>query len=99
MAINFGFFGSQEHRTFNYKPRYYYPQKEELRRRFGAVDGSDRKEGEAYVPGSLVKGSFRDGNYQKTRKGNKAQSIIGLAGLILFMVVLIYITKFYQMIF
>ena len=29
MAIfNFGFFGSQEHRVFNYKPRYYDPEEE-----------------------------------------------------------------------
>ena len=29
MAVfNFGFFGNQEHRVFNYKPRYYDPEEE-----------------------------------------------------------------------
>ena len=38
MAIfNFGFFGNQEHRVFNYKPRYYDPEEEERRRMFGDV--------------------------------------------------------------
>ena len=44
MAIfNFGFFGNQEHRVFNYKPRYYDPEEEERRRMFGDVDGSNEK--------------------------------------------------------
>ena len=36
----FNMFGEQEHRVFNYKPIYYDKDKEERRRRFGAVDGS-----------------------------------------------------------
>lgn len=31
-GFNFGFFGNQEHRVFNYKPRYYDPEEEALRR-------------------------------------------------------------------
>ena len=38
MAIfNFGFFGNQEHRVFNDKPRYDEPEEEERRRMFGDV--------------------------------------------------------------
>ncbi|MBO8485100.1 MAG: hypothetical protein IAB78_01580 [Bacteroidetes bacterium] len=95
MGFNFGFFGSQEQRVFNYKPRYYDPEKEALKEKFGHVDG--RNEKEPYAPGAYIQGSFRGGNYQRTKKINKAQSIIGIVGLILFFVVLIYIAKFYQL--
>lgn len=95
MGFNFGFFGSQEHRVFNYKPRYYDPEKEALKEKFGHVDGSQEKE--EYTPGCYIKGSLRDGNYQRTRNANKAQKIIGIVGLILFFVVLILITRFYSL--
>lgn len=98
MGFNFGFFGTPEHRTFNYKPRYYDEEKEHLKETFGHVDGSKK---ETYAPGSYLKGSFRDGNYQRTRQtgSTKAQKIIGLVGLVLFFVVLVYITKFYSLLF
>ena len=60
MGFNFGFFGSSEHRVFNYKPRYYNEEKEALKDKFGHVDGT--KEKEPYTPGSYIKGSLRDGN-------------------------------------
>lgn len=94
----FNWFGESEHKTFDYKPIYYDQEKEELRKKFGKVDQLDAKDGEkgAYVPGSYIKGSLRDGNYQKSvRSGNKAQNIIGLIGLLLIMIVLFYIAKFY----
>ena len=80
---------------FNYKPRYYDPEKEALKEKFGHVDG--RKEKEPYSPGSHIQGSFRGGSYQKTRKTSRAQGIIGAVGLILFFVVLIYVAKFYSL--
>ncbi|MCI1639926.1 MAG: hypothetical protein LKI42_01460 [Bacteroidales bacterium] len=97
--FNFTFFGDQEHRVFDYKPIYYNRQKDELKRKFGKVDGSLEKESkkDSYVPGSHLQGAFRNGNYEKTRHGSKAQSIIGIIGLILFFVVLIYIAKFYSL--
>lgn len=92
----FNMFGEQEHRVFNYKPRYYDPEKEELKRKFGKVDGS--MEQEDYVPGSYIKGSMRDGRYKSVKKsGNKVQNIIGLVGLLLVAIVLIYIAKFYTL--
>ena len=95
MAI-FNWFGESEHRVFNYKPRYYDPEKEALKKKFGDVDGS--KEKEPYTPGSYVRGSFRNGNYSKERgHSNKAQNIIGIIGLILVAVVLVYIAKFYTL--
>lgn len=100
MAFNFGFFGDQEHRVFNYKPRYYDPEKEERKRIFGDVDGSndeDREKG-TYVPGSSLRGAFRDGNYKRTRTAaTKTQTIISIITLLLIAAVLIYITKFYSL--
>lgn len=96
----FSFFGDNEHRVFNYKPIYYDPEKEELKRRFGAVDGSLEKEKEegTYVPGSYIKGSMRDGAYSRTRGHmSKAQTIIGIITAILIVAVLFFITKFYAL--
>ena len=47
-GFNFGFFGDQEHRVFNYKPRYYDPEKEALKAKFGDVDGTNEKNWRAY---------------------------------------------------
>lgn len=96
----FNFFGEQDHKVFDYKPMYYNKEKEELRRKFGAVDKRAEKDKakETYVPGSYIKGSMRDGNYQRTRSdSNRAQNIIGLIGLLLVAAVLFYIAKFYML--
>ena len=98
--FNFGFFGNQPHRVFNYKPRYYDPEEEKRKQMFGDVDGSNetaKKEGR-YVPGSSIRGSFRDGNYQKTRSSmGTVHTIITLVTLVLIVVVLIYISKFFEL--
>ena len=44
MGFNFSFFGTPEHRVFNYRPRYYDPEKEALKEKFGKVDGRLEKE-------------------------------------------------------
>lgn len=119
MGFNFNFFGENEHRVFNYKPRYYDPEKEERRRLFGKVDGSldsrmckDTGKGQdttpgkdcdtdkdAYTPGKYISGSFRDGNYQRTRRDtNMVQKIIGIVSLILVFIVLWYFAKYYILI-
>ncbi|MCQ2143137.1 MAG: hypothetical protein MJY56_03610 [Bacteroidales bacterium] len=92
MGFNFSFFGNTEHRVFNYKPIYYNPEKEALKEKFGHVDGSDK---EKYVPGSYIKGSFRDGNYQKTKGEQKIQKFIGMFALILAFAIIILIAKYY----
>lgn len=97
----FGWFGDQEHRVFNYKPIYYDQEAEERRRMFGKVDGSldGTKDGgeKSYSPGSYIQGAFRNGNYARRRGASRAQSIIGIVGLVLVLVVLIYISKFYAL--
>lgn len=93
----FNWFGEPEHNVFDYKPRYYDPKKEELRQRFGRVDGSMEKE--EYSPGSYIRGSLRNGRYQKSRTtANKAQNIIGIVGLILVLIVLMYMAKFFTIV-
>ena len=85
---------------FNYKPRYYDPEEEERKRMFGDVDGTNEKakaEGK-YVPGSSIRGAWRDGNYKRTRtSASRTQTIIGLITLLLIALVLIYITKIYSL--
>lgn len=118
MGFNFSFFGNQEHRVFNYKPRYFDPEKEERKRIFGKVDGSleeansnntnthntnskaatqaQPESKEEYTPGKYISGSFRDGNYQRTKPDTgKTHRLIGLVGLLLFFVILYYIVQFY----
>ena len=99
-GFKFGFFGDQEHKVFNYKPRYYDPEAEERKAKFSAVDGSAGKAGEeeTFVPGSSLRGAFRGGNYSRRRaSGGRVQIIIGFVTLLLIAVVLIYITKFYSL--
>ena len=67
----------------------------------GDVDGTNEKakaEGK-YVPGSSIRGAWRDGNYKRTRStASRTQAIIGLITLLLIAAVLIYITKIYSLI-
>ncbi len=96
----FNMFGEQEHRVFNYKPIYYDKEKDELKRKFGKVDGTLEKEKEegTYVPGSYIKGSMRDGRYKSAKSAsNRAQNIIGIVGLLLVVAILYYIAKFYSL--
>lgn len=99
-GFNFGFFGNPEHRVFNYKPRYYDPEEEQRKRMFGDVDGTNKeaKEKGAYVPGSSIRGAWRDGNYQKTRSAqSRTQVIISIVTLLLIALVLVYVVKFYSL--
>lgn len=98
----FTFPGQQEHRRFNYRPIYYDKDEEERRQVFGKVDGrldaekEKEKENGEYKAGSYIRGSFRDGNYARRGDASGAvQKIIGIVGLILLAVVLIYLCKFY----
>ena len=100
----FNLFGETEHRVFNYKPIYYDKEKEEMKRMFGAVDGSREREIEkakedgTYVPGAYLKESMREGSRRVRRShSNKAQNIIGLIGQLLIFIVLFYIANFYTL--
>lgn len=99
----FTFPGQQEHRKFNYRPIYYDKDEEERRQVFGKVDGSldaekeKEKERGEYKAGAYIRGSLRDGNYATRGGATTAQRIIGIVGLILLVIVMIYLCKFYAL--
>ena len=93
MGFSFNFFGKQEVRRFNYKPRFYDPEKEERRRKFG--DHSKEAADKPYTPGKHLKGSFRDGNYSRTEEIGKNQKAIGVITTLLLFAVIFLIVKYY----
>ncbi|MDI9551572.1 MAG: hypothetical protein GX125_10485 [Bacteroidales bacterium] len=97
--INFP--GERDRRTFRYRPIYYDEKEEELRQMFGHVDGRLEKESRDkdgnYVPGSYIRSSFRDSKYTRRKSASTAQRIIGMVGLVLFFIVLIFFVKFYSL--
>lgn len=98
MKFSFNFFGTQEIRRFNYRPRFYDPEKEERIKKFG--DHKARaKEGESssYTPGSYVKGSLRDGNYSKTHDVSRNQKLLGMVTTILLFTVIYLIYKYFPL--
>ena len=98
----FTFPGQQEHRRFNYRPIYYDKDEEERRQVFGKVDGrldaekAKEKENGEYKAGSYIRGACREGNYaRRNDSATAATRIIGIIGLILLAVALIYFCKFF----
>ena len=68
-------------------------------RSVGKADGTfdQKSEDKQYVPGASIRGAFRDGAYARRRSASKAHAIVGLVGLALVVVVLVYIAKFYAL--
>ena len=93
MDFNFSFFGKQEVRRFNYRPRFYDPETEERRKKYGDFT---KPQGE-YVPGQHVKGSLRDGNYQRTKEINRNQKAIGVFTMVLLFAVVYLIFKYFPL--
>lgn len=93
MGFSFNFFGTQEVRKFNYRPRFYDPEKEERRKKFG--DHSTEKK--PYVPGQHLKGSLRDGNYSRTEEIGRNQKVIGVITTFLLFAVIYLIVKYYPL--
>ena len=94
MGFSFNFFGTQEVRKFSYKPRFYDPEAEERRKKYGDFT-KPKEENEKYVPGKHVKGSFRDGNYQRMKEVNRNQKNIGVVTMILLFAVVYLIYKYF----
>ena len=93
MGFSFNFFGTQEVRKFSYKPRFYDPETEERRKKYG--DFTKPKEEGKYVPGQHVKGSFRDCNYQRTKEISRNQKTIGMVTMVLLFAVVYLIFKYF----
>lgn len=94
MGFNFSFFGKQEVRRFSYRPRFYDPETEERRKKYGDFTKKE-EEKTGYVPGSHVKGSLRDGNYQKTVDMSRNQKVIGMVTMILLFAVIYLIYRYF----
>jgi hypothetical protein len=94
MGFSFNFFGTQEVRKFNYRPRFYDPEAEERRKKYG--DFTKPKD-QKYVPGSIVKGSLRDGNYQRKQEVSRNQKTIGAVSMILLFAVVYLIYKYFPL--
>ena len=94
MGFSFNFFGTQEVRKFNYRPRFYDPEAEERRKKYG--DFTKPKE-EGYTPGKHVRGSFRDGNYQRTKEIGRNQKVVGVVTMILLFTVVYLIFKYFPL--
>ena len=93
MGFNFSFFGRQEVRKFNYKPRFYDPEAEERRKKYGDFTKDAQKK--EYVPGQSIKGSLRDGNYSRTEDLSKNQRLLGAISLILLFGVIFLLWKYF----
>ena len=91
MGFNFSFFVKQEVRRFSYKPRFYDPEAEERRRKYGDFT---KPKGE-YVPGQHIKGSLRDGNYRRKGDRSRNQKLIGVVTTILLFAVVYLIFKYF----
>ncbi len=94
MGFNFSFFGKQEVRRFSYKPRFYDPETEERRKKYG--DFTKPVE-EGYTPGKHLKGSLRDGNYRRKYDMSRNQKMIGIVTTILLFAVVYMIFKYFPL--
>ena len=92
MGFSFNFFGTQEVRKFSYKPRFYDPETEERRKKYG--DFTKPKD-ESYTPGKHIKGSLRDGNYQQKYDMSRNQKKLGIITTILLFAVVYLIFKYF----
>ena len=91
MGFSFNFFGKTEIRKFNYRPRFYDPEEEARKEKFGD-HAAPKKE---YVPGQLVRGSLRDGNYKETKDVTKNQRFLGVVTMILLLAVVFALFKYF----
>ena len=91
MGFSFNFFGKQEIRKFNYRPRFYDPEEEARKEKFG--DHSAKKK--EYGPGEIVRGSLRDGNYKETKDVTKNQKFLGVVTMILMFAVVFALFKYF----
>ena len=94
MGFSFNFFGKQEVRRFNYKPRFYDPETEERRKKYGDFT---KPQDEGYTPGKHVRGSFRDGNYQRKVEVSRNQKRIGVVTMGLLFAVIYLVYKYFPL--
>ncbi len=94
MGLNLGIFKTTRHKVFNYQPLYYDERKEALDEK---IEKARRKEKGEYVPGESIKGAFSKRVRYDVKRSKSRDSIIRLISiiaLVIFMIALIYISKF-----
>ena len=91
MGFSFNFFGKQEIRKFNYRPRFYDPDEEARREKFGNHSTEEKE----YVPGQHLRGSMRDGNYKETKDVTRNQKYLGMLTLLLLFAVVFALFKYF----
>lgn len=101
MAFRISFFRTPKHRVFNYKPVYWDPKKEEFesrvkraREKYSVVKTS---EDAPYVPGTLIRGSFRKPPELKRRYPARQKMIRTVVILLLaaLLIAIFYLTNAY----
>ena len=95
MGFSFKFFGTQEVRKFSYKPRFYDPEKEARRKRYGNLARQDNEEKQEYKPGMHIRGSLRDGNYSRTEEIGRNQKVIGMITVVLLFAVVYLLFRYF----
>lgn len=95
MGFSFKFFGTQEVRKFSYKPRFYDPEKEARRKRYGNLSKQDGEEKQEYKPGMHIRGSLRDGNYSRTEEIGRNQKVIGMITVVLLFAVVYLLFRYF----
>lgn len=105
MAFRISFFRTPQHRVFNYRPRYWTPEKEAFEERIKQsrekVAAEKRNEDKPYVPGGSIKGSFQN-RHEVERRYPARQGIIRaiiIVSLIIIMVMALYFTQAFSYLF
>ena len=105
MAFRISFFRTPKHRVFNYKPRYWNPEKEAFEERIKQsrekVAAEKRNEDKPYIPGGSIRGSFQH-RHEVERRYPARQKIIRaiiVVSLVVIMVMALYLTQAFSYLF
>jgi len=105
MAFRISFFRTPQHRVFNYKPRYWNPEKEAFEERIRQsrekVAAEKRNEDKPYIPGGSIRGSFQR-RHEVERRYPARQKIIRaiiVVSLIVIIILALYLTQAFSYLF
>ncbi len=105
MAFRISFFHTPQHRVFNYRPRYWNPEKEAFEERIKQsrekVAAEKRNEDKPYVPGGSIRGSFQR-SHEVARRYPARQKLIRaiiIISLIVIMIMALYLTQAFSYLF
>jgi t-SNARE complex subunit (syntaxin) len=90
------FFKLPKHRTFNYKPRYYDPIKDEVQERVKLIE-QEMSEGKEYTPGANIRGNMKRqlrSSRTEVKKNRGQMLIIRLVLMLIIFLVLYFVQRF-----